>query len=78
MNQLLRNSGIGLIFLGIVLVLFWAIKPLRMIWPWIRGFPLPIRIGVLAAAVGLAVLIGSLISERLRDRKADQQLRDEF
>jgi hypothetical protein len=78
MTSLLRNVGFGLILLGIVLLLFWAIEPLRMVWPWIRGLPLPIRIGVIAAAVGLAVLMGSLISERIRDREADKELRDEF
>ncbi len=78
MNHLLRNVGFGLIVLGIVMVLAWAIEPLRMIWPWIRGLPLPIQIGVLAATVGLAVLLGSLISERIREREADRSLRDDL
>jgi hypothetical protein len=78
MISLLRNVGIGLIVLGTVLLLFWAVEPLRMVWPWIRGLPLPIRIGVIAAAIGLAILLGSLISERIRDREADKELRDEY
>ncbi len=78
MNHFLRNVGFGLIILGIVLVLTWAIEPLRMIWPWARALPLPIRIGALAATVGLAVLLGSLISERIREREADRSLRDEL
>ena len=78
MKRMLRNVGFGLIAVGAVLFLFWAIEPLRMIWPWIRGLPLLIRIGLVAAAVGLTVLMGSLISERIRDREADRRLRDEF
>ena len=78
MNRLLRNVGFGLIILGIVLVLVWAIEPLRMVWPWIRGLPLPIRVGVIAAAIGISALFGSLVSERIRDREADKQLRDEY
>jgi hypothetical protein len=78
MNQFLRNAGFGLIILGILLILFWAIEPLRLIWPWLRGLPFLIRIGVIAAAFGLAILLGSLISERIRDREADKSLRDEF
>ena len=78
MNRLFRNVGIGLILVGAVLVLAWAIEPLRLIWPWIRGLPLPIQIGVAAGILGMAVLLGSLISERIRDREADEKLRDDF
>ena len=78
MNRLLRQIGFGLIVLGVVSILFWAIEPLQMIWPWIRGLPLLIRIGVFAAAIGLAVLLGSLIAERIREREADKRLRDEL
>ena len=78
MNSLLRNVGFGLILLGIVLVLVWAIEPLRLFWPWIRGLPLLMRVGVIAAGAGLAVLLGSLISERIRSREADKRLRDEY
>lgn len=78
MNRLLRNVGFGLIVLGAGSLLVWAIEPLRMVWPWIRGLPLLIRIGVIAAAAGLSVLLGSLIAERIREREADKQLLDEF
>ena len=78
MNRLLRNVGFGLIVLGVVLTLVWTIEPLRMIWPWMRGLPLLIRIGVIAAAVGFAVLLGSLISERIRESEADKHLRDDL
>jgi hypothetical protein len=78
MNRLFRNVGIGMILLGSVLVLAWAVEPIRLIWPWIRGLPLPLQIGVVAATLGVTVLLGSLISERIREREADQKLRDDF
>jgi ABC-type transport system involved in cytochrome c biogenesis permease subunit len=78
MNQLIRNVGFGLIIVGILLVLAWAIEPVRMFWPWIRGLPLPLQIGFGAAVLGMAVLLSSLISERIRDREKDRELRDEF
>lgn len=78
MNRLFRNVGFGLIAIGILLILAWAIEPIRLFWPWIRGLPLPIQIGALAAILGLAVLLVSLISERVREREGDQKLRDEF
>ena len=78
MNRLLRNVGFGLIVLGVVLTLVWIVEPLRMIWPWMRGLPLLIRIGIIAGAVGFAVLLGSLISERIRESEADKHLRDDL
>ena len=78
MNRLLRQIGFGLIVLGVVSIFFWAIEPLQMIWPWIRGLPLLIRIGVFAAVIGFAVLLGSLIAERIRESEADKSLRDEL
>jgi hypothetical protein len=78
MNQLLRNLGFGLMVGGVVMVLVWAIKPLRMIWPWLLQLPLILRVGVVAGTLGLAVLVGSLISERIRDRESEQYLKDDF
>jgi len=78
MNRLLRQVGFGLIVLGVVLTLVWIIEPLRLLWPLIQGLPLLIRIGVVVAAVGLAILLGSLISERIRDRESDRSLRDDL
>lgn len=78
MNTLLRNLGFGLMVGGVLLILIWAIEPLRAIWPWLLQLPLLIRVGVVAGTLGLVVLLSTLISERIRDREADQQLRDEF
>lgn len=78
MNRLLRNLGFGLMVGGVVMILIWAIKPLRMIWPWLLQLPMVLRIGVVAGALGLAVLLGSVLSERLSDREGDADLLDEF
>jgi ABC-type transport system involved in cytochrome c biogenesis permease subunit len=78
MTRLLRNAGFGLVGLGLILLVVWAVEPLRAIWPWIRGLPLVVRVGVGAAAIGLAVLLGSLIAERVRERGADKALLDEL
>jgi hypothetical protein len=63
---------------GVVMVLIWAIKPLRILWPWLLQLPLVLRVGLVAGILGLAVLIGSLISERIRDREHEEYLKDEF
>lgn len=78
MNNLLRNVGFGLMIGGVLLVLFWAIEPLRVAWPWLLQLPILIRIGVVAGTLGLAILMGSLISERIGNRDADRELRDEY
>ena len=78
MMELIRRVGMGLVVLGVLLVVVWAIEPLGFIWPWVRGLPVPIRIGVGAAAVGLAVLLGSMITERIKERDHDKSLRDEI
>ncbi len=76
--DLMRKLGFGLMVLGGVLVIVWAIEPIGFIWPWVRGLPWPLRIGVGAAAIGIAVLFGSLIQERIRDREKDKSLLDDF
>ena len=78
MVDLIRRVGAGLVILGLLLIVVWAIKPLGFFWPWVRGLPLPVRIGGGAAILGLAVLLGSLITERIKERGADEGLRDEL
>jgi hypothetical protein len=56
---------------------YLALIVLRILWPWMLGLPLSIRIAASASAIGLTVLLGSLIAERIRDRDADRELRDE-
>ena len=74
MTRVLRITGFLLIGAGAVVLLFWAIRPLRAIWPAIMALPLPVQIGIGAASLGVIVLMGSLIAERIGDREADRKL----
>jgi hypothetical protein len=78
MIRLVRTTGLLLIAAGAVLLLTWLIEPLRMFWPWFRAFPLPVQLGTGAAALGLIIVLASLIHERLEDRAEDRDLLDEF
>jgi len=78
MPRLLRTVGFGLMLVGAVLVLVWAIAPLLAIWPLVMSLSLPIRLGLLAAGLGLAVLLASLVTERIGEREADRKLLDDF
>ena len=77
MIRLVRILGFLLILAGAIVVLTWLIEPLREIWPWLKSLPLPIRIGFGMAAVGLLLLLGSLVWERIEEREHDKSLLDE-
>ena len=77
MNRLVRITGFLLIFAGALVVLTWLIEPLREIWPWLRQLPGPIQVGFALAAVGLLVLLGSLLWERWGEREDDRSLLDD-
>ena len=72
-----RVFGVLLMTVGGLVLLTWAITPLRFIWPWLRGLPLPIKVGAGAAVFGVIVLLASLIQERFEERDADRALREE-
>jgi drug/metabolite transporter superfamily protein YnfA len=74
MIRLVRITGFLLIAAGTIVVLTWFIEPLRQIWPWLLELPLPIRIGVVMAAFGILLLVGSLLWERWEDRENDRSL----
>ena len=74
MTRLLRITGFLLIGGGALVLLIWAIRPLRAIWPWLMELPSAIQIGMGAAGLGLVVLMGSLIAERIGEREADRKL----
>lgn len=74
MTRLLRITGFLLIGAGALVLLTWAIRPLRVIWPLLLGLPLAIQIGMGVAGLGLVVVMGSLIAERIEDREADRRL----
>ena len=50
------------------MLLVWMIEPLRFIWPWLRALPWPIQFGFVISVLGLLILMGSLIWERLEER----------
>ena len=74
MTRLLRITGFLLIGGGALVLLVWAIRPLRVVWQVLLELPLAIQIGMGAAALGLVVLMGSLIAERIGEREADRKL----
>ena len=77
MNRLVRLTGFLLIVAGVIVTLTWFIEPLREVWPWLLELPLPIRVGVILAAVGLLLLSGSLLWERWEERDQDSLLRED-
>ncbi len=70
----LRISGFLLIALGTLLIVSWLFEPLRRLWPVLLALPLPVKIGLVVAAIGLAVLMGALLAERLEQRRAEGDL----
>ena len=77
MIRLVRITGFLLIGLGALVILTWLIEPLREVWPALLELPFPVRVGLSMAAVGLLILMGSLIWERYEDRENDRSLRED-
>ena len=77
MIRLVRITGFLLIITGAIVFLTYFIEPLREVWPWLLELPLPIRIGLMLAGIGLLILMGSLIWERWEERELDQSLRED-
>lgn len=78
MIRLTRIIGLMCMGAGALLLLIWLIKPLRFLWPWLRELPWPIQAGVAIAAIGLLLLSGSILWERLEDAEHDKSLRDDY
>lgn len=66
MISVLRIVGFLMIGVGLLLAASWFIEPLRQLWPMLLELPLPIRIGLVVAAIGLLVVFGTVIHDRLR------------
>ena len=77
MTRLIRMTGFLLILSGAICILTWLIEPLREIWPWLRRLPLPVQIGFALAALGLVLLVSTLLWERWEERGQDRALREE-
>jgi uncharacterized membrane protein len=74
MIKLLRIVGFLLIAAGLLLAASWFIEPLRQVWPALLDLPLPIRLGLIVAALGLLVVFATVVHDRLT---ADRQSLDE-
>jgi hypothetical protein len=66
MIEVLRISGLIMMVAGLLLAGSWFIEPLRELWPLLLDLPLPIRIGLIVAGVGLAVVMATVIHDRIR------------
>ncbi len=65
MTRVLRITGFLMIIAGGLLAASWFIDPLRRMWPLLLTLPLPIRIGLVVAAIGLLVVLATVIHDRL-------------
>ena len=81
MIRLIRIMGVMLIVAGALAILSWFIEPLREAWPfvyeWFVSLPIAIRVGLIIAAIGFLLLFGSVIWERIEDRKTEENLLDD-
>ena len=77
MTKLARLFGFLLLWCGALLLLFWFVKPLRVIGTFFLQLPLLLQIGLGAAAIGFILLLGTVIWERIQSRKTDKELQDE-
>lgn len=77
MNKWIRRTGFALILIGAIVFLSWFVEPVWDILHLFTRLPMPLQIGSVVAAVGLTVLIFSLLAERWSDREADATLREE-
>lgn len=74
MIKLLRTIGFLLIIAGLALAASWFIEPLRELWPLLLDLPLPIRIGLLVAGIGLLVVFATVVHD---NATADKRSLDE-
>ena len=77
MNKWIRRTGFDLVVLGMLIFLSWFIDPVWQVLQMCNQLPVPLQIGSAVAAVGLTVLILSLVAERWADREADAAIREE-
>ena len=61
---------------GVLALLFWMIRPLRAIWPYLLQLPVPIQLGLGTLLLGFLLVMASLIAERIEESGDDEALRD--
>ena len=77
MIRFFRAFGVLLILAGALTVAVYFFPSLGYIWTWFRSISLPIQVGLTVAAIGLTLLMISLISERLKDRASERDLHED-
>jgi hypothetical protein len=76
MIRFTRILGYLLSGVGALALLFWMIRPLRAVWPFLLELPWPIRLGLGTLLLGFLLVMASLIAERVEERGSDRALRD--
>ncbi|MEM7703952.1 MAG: hypothetical protein AAF358_00275 [Pseudomonadota bacterium] len=74
MIDVFRIMGFLLILSGMLVIVTWMIEPLRALWPLFLALPTPVLIGVTVAVLGLMLLMASLIWERTRDKREEENM----
>jgi len=77
MTRLVRVLGYLLIGAGALVLGSYFFEPLQRLWLVFLALPWPIRIGLGIAGVGLLLILGSMIWERIEERDSDRDLLDE-
>ena len=77
MIKLFRWMGYLLIAGGCITLVTVVLPSLHKMYLFIRGFSIPVQIGLVAAVLGLLILMASLIWERIQERPIDRSLRDD-
>lgn len=75
MTSVLRIAGVLMMVAGGLLMASWFIEPLRALWPWLVNLPLPVRLGLAVSALGLSIVLATVVHDRLR--ADDRSLREE-
>ncbi len=65
MIRVLRIIGFLLIVVGLLLAGSWFIEPLRHLWPLLLDLPMPIRVGLVVAGIGLLVVFATVVNDRM-------------
>ncbi|ANM31779.1 hypothetical protein ABI59_22785 [Acidobacteria bacterium Mor1] len=76
MIRLVRLVGFLLIGAGALVLVAYLFEPLRALWPMLLALPWPIKLGLGASALGLILILGSMIWERIEERESDKELLD--
>lgn len=64
--------------IGFLITASWFIDPVWEVLKHYGMLPVPLQIGIAVAAIGLTVLMISLIAERWTDRDEDAALREDI